>query len=100
MPADWTPDDVNARIEKAMHMRFSMAPLVWDEHGVARQDLYLFTPKADGKQIADTVTLTGRIERALARREKRIEAYKQRLEEEQQQDQQQQPKGGTAGSAQ
>ena len=82
LPANWTPSDVNARIVSAMRMRFSMAPLVWDEHGMARQDLYLFTPKADGKQLVDTSTLTGRIERALARREKRLEAYRQRLEEE------------------
>lgn len=82
LPSSWKATDVNGRIGAAQEIDFSMAPMVWNEQGVASQELYLFSPVRNGKQIVSTEKLMGRIERAKARREKRIEAYELRMEEE------------------
>ncbi|WP_419787417.1 hypothetical protein [Pseudodesulfovibrio sp.] len=82
LPADWTPEDVNKRIQKAQKMDFSMARLTWDAQGVASQDLFLFSPVQNGKELVDADKIAARIARAKARRERRIEAYEKRMEEE------------------
>lgn len=82
MPASWDAEKVNDRIAKAQKIEFSMAPLTWDQQGVASQDLFLFSPARSGKQLVDSDRMTVRIERAKARREKRVEAYEKRMEEE------------------
>lgn len=75
----WSPSEVNARISKAQNMEFSMAPLSWDSNGMAEQKLYLFTPTKEGKELTDSAKLNALKERATARREKRMQAYKQEL---------------------
>ncbi|EGB16544.1 hypothetical protein DND132_3341 [Pseudodesulfovibrio mercurii] len=81
LPASWDSAQVNERILKAEDMDFSMAPMTWDENGTASQDLYLFTPAANGKRIVDPAKFAESIARAQARREKRMENYEKRLEE-------------------
>ncbi len=75
----WSPAEVNARIAEAQDMEFSMAPLSWDLNGRAAQKLYLFTPTADGKELTDAAHLSALRQKATARREKRMEAYKQEM---------------------
>jgi hypothetical protein len=82
LPASFDSALVNKRIRKAEDMDFSMAPMTWDENGAASQDLYLFTPAANGKRIVDPEKFAERIARAKARRERRMENYEKRLEEE------------------
>ena len=82
LPSDWDPELVNKRITTAQAFDFSMAPLTWDGHGVASQDLFLFSPVSNGKQLVNADKVAARIARAKARRERRIEAYEKRMEEE------------------
>ena len=82
LPASWDSDQVNKRIHQVEDMDFSMAPMTWDENGMASQDLYLFTPVSNGKQIVDADKVAARIAQAQARREKRMENYEKRIEEE------------------
>jgi len=79
LPSSWDSAVVNKRIRGAEDMEFSMAPIVWNADGVASQKLYLFTPVQNGKKIADPASISGKVARATARREKRMEAYKQRM---------------------
>jgi len=82
LPASWDSAMVNKRIHRAQDLDFSMAPMTWDEHGTASQDLYLFTPASNGKRIMDLDKFAARIARAKARRERRMENYEKRMEEE------------------
>lgn len=82
LPTKWDADEVNRRIQVAQTIDFSMAPMTWDKQGLASQDLYLFSPVRNGKQLVDANKLSGRIARAKARREHRIDAYEKRIEEE------------------
>ncbi|MEF2232103.1 MAG: hypothetical protein V3571_14315 [Pseudodesulfovibrio sp.] len=83
LPSGWTPQDVNKRIRSVQAMDFSMARLAWDDRGVATQDLFLFSPVQNGKQLVDAPRLAARIAQARVRKEKRMDAYKRRTEEEQ-----------------
>jgi len=82
LPSNWDADEVNRRIHIAQDMDFSMARMTWDDAGVASQDLFLFSPVRNGKQLVNADKITDRIIRAESRREKRIKAYEQRIEEE------------------
>jgi len=82
LPSNWNAEEVNKRIVAAQTIDFSMAPMTWDEQGVGSQDLYLFSPVRNGKQLVDAEKLTARIAYAKARRERRVEAYEKRMEEE------------------
>lgn len=82
----WDADDINTRILEAQNIAFSMAPISWDEDGLARQDLFLFSPVRNGKQLVDADKMKVRIEKAKARRVKRVEAYEKRMENEAQQE--------------
>ncbi|QJB57324.1 hypothetical protein [Pseudodesulfovibrio sp. zrk46] len=82
MPSKWDADEVNKRIAAAQDMDFSMAPMTWDESGVGSQELFLFSPVRNGKQLVNADKITARVVRAKARREKRVEAYEKRMEEE------------------
>lgn len=82
LPSDWQTDDVNRRITAAQDMDFSMARLTWDDQGVASQDLFLFSPVSNGKQLVNAEKVTQRINYAKSRRERRVEAYEKRMEEE------------------
>lgn len=82
LPSRWTPQDVNNRLASAQEIPFSMAKMAWDDQGVASQELYLFSPVRNGKTLVNADKVTGRVARAKARREKRVEAYEKRMEEE------------------
>lgn len=70
--ADWTPAEVNQRLSLLKDMDYSMAPVVWSANGVARQNLYLFTPRKEGKALVDVPSMRESIEKAKDRRERRI----------------------------
>ena len=82
LPSSWDSRMVNQRIRAAQDMQFSMAPMVWDENGVASQELYLFSPIRNGKEIVDAAKISERATRAETRREKRMDAYEKRMEGE------------------
>lgn len=82
LPSNWDAGEVNRRIHAAQDMDFSMARMTWDGTGVASQDLFLFSPVRNGKQIVNADKITDRIIRAETRRDRRIEAYEQRIEAE------------------
>ncbi|MBG0790396.1 MAG: hypothetical protein H0S80_07865 [Desulfovibrionaceae bacterium] len=82
LPSGWTPSDVNRRIRSAQDMDFSMAPLTWDDSGVGSQNLFLFSPVRNGKELVNAEKITERIARAASRRERRIEAYEERMKEQ------------------
>jgi len=44
----WSPEQVNSRVQQAQNIDWSMAPLRWDASGQASQEMFLFTPTADG----------------------------------------------------
>lgn len=79
LPADWTPALVNQRLESLRGMEFSMAPITWDAAGRARQDLYLFSPRKDGKVLTDPAELRAAADKAKERRVKRL-AYSRQLQ--------------------
>jgi len=68
----WTPAEVNTRLAALKDLDYSMAPVVWNADGVARQNLYVFTPRKEGKALVDTPTMRESIQKARDRREKRI----------------------------
>ncbi|SNR79457.1 hypothetical protein SAMN04488503_1325 [Humidesulfovibrio mexicanus] len=70
--ADWTPAMVNARLFALANQECSMAPIVWDEQGHARQSLYLFTPRKEGKALVDPQSMREDIQKSKTRREKRL----------------------------
>lgn len=82
LPSDWNPSLVNRRISTAQAFDFSMARLTWNSDGVASQDLFLFSPVRNGKQLVNSDKISARIAHAKARRERRLEAYEKRMEEE------------------
>jgi hypothetical protein len=49
-----------------------MAPVVWSAEGQARQNLYLFTPRKDGKALVDADSMRASIQKSKDRREKRL----------------------------
>lgn len=83
LPSNWDADLVNKRITAAQTIDFSMARLTWDGQGVASQDLFLFSPVRNGKQLVNADKIAARIARAKARREKRVDTYQKHLEDEQ-----------------
>jgi len=81
LPADWTPAVVNQRLEALRGLDFSMAPITWDGAGRARQDLYLFSPRKEGKELTDPEALRAAASKAKERREKRL-AYSRQLQKD------------------
>ena len=81
LPSDWDAADVNRRIRSAQQMDFSMAPMTWNESGVASQELFLFSPVRNGKQLVNANKITDRIIHAESRRDRRIDAYKERMKD-------------------
>lgn len=82
LPSRWDANDVNRRIQAAQAIDFSMAPISWNDAGVASQELFLFSPVRSGKQLVNADKITDRIIRAESRRDRRIEAYEERMKEE------------------
>ena len=72
LPADWTPAQVNQRLQALRGLEFSMAPITWDAEGRARQNLYLFSPRKEGKVLADPTELRADAAKAKTRRERRL----------------------------
>lgn len=81
LPADWTPPQVNQRLQDLRGMEFSMAPITWDAEGHARQNLYLFSPRKDGKTLLNPEELRAAAAKAKLRREKRL-AYSRQLQKD------------------
>jgi len=81
LPAGFDAEDVNERLASAAAMDFSMAPISWNEEGVASQELYLFSPRSHGKNLADPQKLKAGVKRATERRLHRAEVYKERMKE-------------------
>jgi len=69
---DWNAATVNARLAALKDLDYSMAPVVWNADGQARQKLYVFTPRKEGKALVDTASMRESIEKAKDRREKRL----------------------------
>jgi hypothetical protein len=70
--ADWTPAEVDMRLSALKNMTYSMAPVAWNPQGQARQDLYVFTPRREGKALVDAESMRDSIEKAKNRRAKRL----------------------------
>lgn len=68
----WTPAEVNMRLAALKDLDYSMAPVVWNAEGQARQNLYLFTPRKDGKALVDADSMRAGIQKSRERREKRL----------------------------
>ena len=81
LPADWTPAQVNRRLQTARGLEFSMAPISWDAEGRARQNLYLFSPRKGGKVVVDPEELRAAADKAKTRRERRL-AYSRQLQKD------------------
>ncbi len=67
IPQDWDAVLVNNRIQKAQSMEWSMAPIFWDPVGIARQDMFLFTPTQDGMKPVDLQEMRIRMQNVKAR---------------------------------
>jgi len=73
----WTPAEVNQRLAALKDLNYSMAPVVWNADGQARQNLYLFTPRKEGKALVDAADLGDSIQKAKTRRERRLSTSKE-----------------------
>ena len=60
-------ETVNAAIQTAQRIDWSMAPITWDADGQARQDLFLMQPTDDGPEPVDPEAMRAGIEAAAAR---------------------------------
>jgi hypothetical protein len=81
LPADWTAAQVNQRLQAARGLEFSMAPISWDAEGRAHQNLYLFSPRKEGKVLVDPAEMRAAADKAKVRREKRL-AYSRQLQKD------------------
>ncbi|MGE4263513.1 MAG: penicillin-binding protein activator [Desulfovibrio sp.] len=70
--AGWTPAEVNTRLAGLNDLDYSMAPVVWSVDGTARQNLYLFTPRKDGKALVDPDSMRESIQKTKERRQRRL----------------------------
>ncbi len=61
---NWNAALVNQRIQEAQNMDWSMAPLRWSPSGAAQQDLYIFSPTAEGFVETNLTTLQQKLEQA------------------------------------
>jgi hypothetical protein len=68
----WTPADVNAALAARQNLDYSMAPMRWNAQGLASQDMYLFTPRREGKALVDPDALRQAVEKATERRARRL----------------------------
>jgi uncharacterized protein len=68
----WNPAGVNARLASLKDLDYSMAPVAWNAEGIARQNLYLFTPRKEGKALVDADSMRTSIQKTKERRERRL----------------------------
>lgn len=78
VPAGFTPADVNQRLVRAGNIPFSLAPMSWDAQGLAREQLFLFSPGEQGKVLTDIDAIKKGVAWAKTKREKRVKAYKEK----------------------
>ncbi len=67
LPAAWTPEQVNQHIRSAQNLEWSMAPISWSDTGIAKQDMFLFTPSNGGMRPADMQDMRQRRQAVKAR---------------------------------
>lgn len=79
LPWDWDAELLNELLSEPMSMDWSMAPIVWDATGKARQRLFLFRPHSKGIAQLDPEQLREKAEQVSIRHEARRQA---RLAEE------------------
>ncbi|HAS89276.1 MAG TPA: hypothetical protein DCS48_08220 [Desulfovibrio sp.] len=77
----WTAETVNARINEAQQMDFSLAPISWNAEGQASQKLYLFRPEQNGKTRIDAELVSNTLAKAKAKREARVTAWEEKQAE-------------------
>lgn len=58
-----SPERLNAHLVAFTDFDWSMAPLVWNDHGQARQDLFLFQPTSQGLSLIDPMALRNQLDR-------------------------------------
>jgi len=75
--ADWTAAEVDMRLAGLKGLDYSMAPLTWNAEGQARQSLFVFTPRKEGKALVDADSMRESIEKAKSRREKRLSSSRE-----------------------
>ena len=71
---------LNEALSTHQSMSWTMAPLSWDENGLASQNYFVFQPGRTGPHIADTDHMTIRLSQREARRQARIDALNATLE--------------------
>lgn len=64
LPTQADPQWVNARLQSAQHMAWSMAPIRWNTRGMASQKLFIFTPTPSGSVPANLDTIRARFTEA------------------------------------
>lgn len=62
--ADWSAPQVNAELARANSFDWSMAPIRWNANGIARQELFLFTPVENGFAPVDLEDMRQRFAKA------------------------------------
>lgn len=80
LPAHFDAEAVNTALQIAGNIDWSMAPLVWDLAGRARQELFLFRPSSKGVAPLDPELLARRLERIRERHEERLIAQQEKRE--------------------
>ncbi|MCK9239714.1 penicillin-binding protein activator [Desulfocurvus sp.] len=80
LPASWTPRMVNDALAGAAEVPWSMAPMRWDEAGLASQELFLFQPAPGGAAPVDPAQLAARLERVRVRHDERASSLRRKNE--------------------
>jgi uncharacterized protein len=80
LPGQWTPGDITAAARRAQSMQWSMAPMAWDEDGLARQDLFLMQPTDHGAVPVDPARLLKRRDWIIEKHDERVETMLEKRE--------------------
>jgi len=75
----WHSSKINQILAQIQDMDWTMAPISWNEHGQASQDLFVFQPSSSGLIPANITSIEAKIEFRTERRAQRLE--KLRLEQ-------------------
>ncbi len=75
-----SPDAINERLAARQAMFWTIAPLTWDENGLASQEYFVFQPSRRGPRIADAERIATTLSRREAHRQERLEALNATLE--------------------
>ncbi len=74
LPTGWNPESLNKRIQTAMSMDWSIAPISWDPNGIASEELFLFRPTSKGMTPVQPELIRGRLDQAKRLHERRIQS--------------------------